>query len=105
IFETLEAHGPLMAAERDIILDSIEQAVNDAAVKFAEVHSDIQQRFINTLTHDLKNPLTAAWMNAELLTKDTRLPAECVGAAGKIIRSLNRLNSMIHDLLDASRVR
>ncbi len=105
IFETLETHSPLMGVERDIILDSIEQAVNDAAVKFSEIHSDIQQRFINTLTHDLRTPLMAAGMSAEILTKDARMPADCVGYARKITRNLNRLNSMIHDLLDASRVR
>ena len=105
IFETLETHRPLIGVERDIILDSIEQAVNDAAVKFSEVHSDIQQRFINTLTHDLRSPLTAAGMNAQILTMDRRMPTECVAYAGKIIRNLNRLNSMILDLLDASRIR
>src|SRR3954470_23880737 len=47
IFQTLETDGQLSAAQRDIIFDSIEQAVNDAAVEFSEVHADIQQKFIN----------------------------------------------------------
>src|ERR1035437_6875472 len=50
IFQVLETDGQLAAALRDIVLDAIEQAVNDAAVKFTEIHTDIQQGFVNTLT-------------------------------------------------------
>jgi signal transduction histidine kinase len=106
IFEALETDGPLEAATRDIILDSIEQAVNDAAVEFSEVHADIQQKFISTLTHDLKNPITAAKVNAEIIARaGSGIPALYVTSASRIVTSLNRVSSMIHDLLDASRVR
>ena len=105
IFQVLENDGTLTEIQRDIILDSIEQAVNDAAVKFSEIHTDIQQTFVNTLTHDLKNPITAAKMNAQLVLgrSDTSKPS--IDSARRIIASLNRLDSMIHDLLDASRIR
>ena len=105
IFQVLENEGQLDSVQRDIIFDSIEQAVNDAAVEFSEVHLDIQQKFVNTLTHDLKNPITAAKMNAQLILKRTDAHEPSVQSAKRIIASLNRLESMIHDLLDASRVR
>ena len=105
IFQVLEVEGPLSNVQRDIILDSIEQAVNDAAVKFSEVHADIQEKFVTTLTHDLKNPLTAAKMNAQLIIRCSDKPEVCIASASRIIASLNRLNAMIHDLLDASRIR
>ncbi len=105
IFQVLESQGPLGGAQRDIILDSIEQAVNDAAVEFSEVHADIQQKFINTLTHDLKNPITAAKTNAEIILRRADTPEVAVKSTKRIIGSLNRLTAMIHDLLDASRVR
>jgi hypothetical protein len=56
LFQTLEEDGPVAPYQRDIILDSIEQAVNDAAVEFSQVHTDIQKKFINTLTRHLKTP-------------------------------------------------
>src|SRR6185295_10654121 len=90
---------------RDIIFDSIEQAVNDAAVEFSEVHADIQQRFINTLTHDLKNPIAAAKANADLILRRSQTIEPNVRSARRIIGSLNRLTSMINDLLDANRIR
>jgi signal transduction histidine kinase len=104
-FQLLEAKGPLGTAQRDIILDSIEQAVNGAAVEFSEVHADIQQKFINTLTHDLRNPITAAKMNADIIIKRSEASEPSIQSAKRIVGSLNRLSAMIHDLLDASRIR
>lgn len=105
IFEGLEPSGQLSKIERDIILDSIEQAVNDAVVRFSEVHADIQQKFVNTLTHDLKTPITSAKMNAQLIAKRPESPDLCMKSATRITASLDRLDSMIHDLLDVSRLR
>ncbi len=105
IFQVLEREGPLEQSPRDIILDSVEQAVNDAAVEFSEVHADIQQKFINTLTHDLKTPISSAKMNAEMILRRSDTSADSASYARKAVGSLNRLNSMIHDLLDASLVR
>jgi signal transduction histidine kinase len=105
ISEFLEVDGLLPGPQRDIIFDSIEQAVNDAAVEFSEVHADIQEKFINTLTHDLKNPLSAASANAELILRRSETLEPNRLSARRIIGSLNRLRNMIHDLLDASRVR
>jgi signal transduction histidine kinase len=105
IFEVLETQGQLSVIHRDIIFSSIEQAVNDAAVKFSEVHADIQQKFVNTLTHDLKTPITAAKMSAQLILKRSDKPDDCIRSASRIIGNLNRLDSMIHDLLDVSRLR
>jgi len=91
--------------QRDIILDSVEQAVNDAAVKFTEIHSEIQQKFVNTLTHDLQNPISAARMNAQLILKRSDNPEACVSSGNRIVASLNRLTAMIRDLLDGSSLR
>ncbi|MBC7385884.1 MAG: HAMP domain-containing histidine kinase [Cryobacterium sp.] len=104
IFQVLETDGQMSLLERDIILDSIEQAVNDAAVKFSEVHAEIQQKFIDTLTHDLKNPISAAKLNAQLIKKSDSIEKHAT-LSDRIVGSLNRLEAMIHDLLDAGRVR
>ncbi|MGZ3694064.1 MAG: sensor histidine kinase [Bdellovibrionota bacterium] len=106
LFQFLEEGGhPLSPEQRDIILDSIEQAVNDAAVNFTEIHADIQQKFVNTLTHDLQTPISAAKLNAELILKRSGKPEASIISASRIVVSLNRLTSMIHDLLDGSRLR
>jgi signal transduction histidine kinase len=105
LFQVLETEGPLAQGPRDIVLDSIEQAVNDAVVKFTELHTDIQQTFIHTLTHDLKTPIWVARTNANLISKGASLTDPHKKSIRNILVSLNRLDSMIHDLLDVSRVR
>ena len=105
IFLVLEEEGQIPAVQRDIILDTIEQAVNDAAVEFSEVHKEIQQKFVNTLTHDLKNPIAASKMNAQLILRRSDLPESTLNSARRIVGAQNRLEGMIHDLLDASRIR
>ncbi len=106
LFHFLEEEGTLLTPkQRDIVLDSIEQAVNDAATRFTEIHAEIQQKFVNTLTHDLQNPISAAKMNAKMILKRSDKPEACISSANRIVASLNRLTSMIHDLLDGSKLR
>ena len=106
LFQFLEEEDLLLTPQqRDIVLNSIEQAVNDAAVNFTELHADIQKKFVNTLTHDLQNPISAAKINAQLILKRSDKPEACISSANRIVASLNRLSSMIHDLLDGSRLR
>jgi signal transduction histidine kinase len=105
LFDALETQGPLATPARDIVLDSIEQAVNDAVVEFTEVHADIQQKFFDTLTHDLRTPVAVARMNAEITLKRADLAEPTIAAQKNILISLNRLKSMIENLLDGSRIR
>jgi len=105
IFEALEEDDSLPTVQRDIILDSIEQAVNDAAVEFSEAYTDLQQAFVNTLTHDLQNPITAAKSNADLVLRRPDVSEPTIRSTKRIIGNLNRLTAMIHDLLDANRIR
>ena len=105
LFEVLETPGPLPRPARDIVLDSIEQAVNDAVVEFTEVLADIQQKFFDTLTHDLRTPVAVARMNAQVTIKRGGLTDPAIAAQNNILISLNRLDSMIQNLLDGSRIR
>ena len=105
LFEILETEGPLAKPARTIVLDSIEQAVNDAVVEFTEVLADIQQKFFDTLTHDLRTPVAVARMNAQVTLKRGDLAEPAIAAQNNILISLNRLDSMIQNLLDGSRIR
>jgi len=50
---------PLSPVEREIIVCAVEQAVNDAATQFSETNRDIQEKFTDTLAHDLRWSITA----------------------------------------------
>lgn len=61
----------------------------------------VREKFVATLTHDLRNPLTAAQMCGELIrrTSGTDGTSEL---AERLIANIQRADSMIQDLLDAS---
>jgi signal transduction histidine kinase len=66
---------------------------------------ELRERFVLTLSHDLRNPLTAARTSAQMIQ---RQPDECqkhMAAAHRIEHNIDRVDSMITDLLDVSRIR
>jgi signal transduction histidine kinase len=105
IFQVLEEEAPLGTRERDIILDSIEQAVNDAATQFSQTLQDIQKLFMVTLTHDLRDPINVVKMGTQLTLRRLERGDSHVDVAVRMISAIDRLDTMIQDLLDASRLR
>lgn len=78
-------------------------------VQELEKERSLREGFMNTLTHDLRTPLTAAKMSAQILTKkmaQAGLDAASVQKmAARIEYNMDRADRMIRDLLDSSRVR
>ena len=66
---------------------------------------EIREKFVLTLTHDLRTPLTAAKMNAELLLLDHDLVKFKETMIKGILSNIERVNVMIQDLLDANQIR
>jgi len=105
IFQVLEEEAPLGVEDRDIIIGSIEQAVNDAATQFSETLRDIQELFMVTLTHDLRNPINVVKMGTQLTLRRLERGDTHTDVAARMLNAINRLDSMIQNLLDASRLR
>jgi signal transduction histidine kinase len=105
VFQVLEEEAPLTSRERDIIITSIEQAVNDAATQFSETLSEIQELFMVTLTHDLKNPLNVMRMGTHLVLRRFERGDSYFDITARMLGALDRLDMMIQNLLDASRLR
>jgi len=105
IFQVLEEEALLGVEDRDIIIGSIEQAVNDAATQFSETLRDIQELFMVTLTHDLRNPINVVKMGTQLTLRRLERGDSHMDVAARMLSAINRLDSMIQNLLDASRLR
>jgi signal transduction histidine kinase len=105
IFQVLEEEAPLEVRDRDIIIGSIEQAVNDAATQFSETLRDIQELFMVTLTHDLRNPINVVKMGTQLILRRLERGDTHMDVVARMLGAINRLDSMIQNLLDASRLR
>jgi signal transduction histidine kinase len=105
IFQVLEEEAPLGVRERDIIIGSIEQAVNDAATQFSKTLRDVQELFMLTLTHDLRNPINVVKMGTQLLLRRMEPGDADMNVTLRMLTAVDRLDSMIQNLLDASRLR
>ncbi|HZH13749.1 MAG TPA: PAS domain-containing protein [Archangium sp.] len=77
----------------------------ESALSRLESERDLRERFVATLTHDLRTPLTAAKMGAQLLARKASDPDAVLKSAVRIGESLDRADRMIRDLLDANRIR
>jgi PAS domain S-box-containing protein len=75
-----------------------------AATELREV-ALLRETLIGTLGHDLRNPLSAILMSAQLLQQDAGLSDRALRAVQRIATSGNRMQRMVHDLLDFARSR
>lgn len=105
ICEVMEEEAPLSSIEREVIVCAVEQAVNDATTEFSDTLQDIQEKITDTLAHDLRGPITAAKLSAQFIMTNPQDVDRCAGAAARISLSMDRIDLMIFDLLDASRLR
>ncbi|MBA2405107.1 MAG: sensor histidine kinase [Bdellovibrionales bacterium] len=113
--EVLEEDAPLNQIEREIIICSIEQAVNDAATQFSESLSSLndqlneekqlRDKFVASLSHDLRTPLTTIKMIAQMLAKKSHGPEEIIKTSARIVTAVDRVDTMIQDLLDFTHFR
>lgn len=77
----------------------------EAMVTTLEDERHIRENFVATLTHDLRTPLTAAKISAQLLTRKAHDEVHVHRMAVRIQENIERADLMIRDLLDVGRIR
>lgn len=80
----------------------------DLSSTITELHRErsLRELFVAVLAHDLRGPLTAAKLAAHLLARAEDLDAsDRTEVEGTINRNIVRMDGMIQDLLDVSRMR
>lgn len=75
------------------------------AINNLESEQKMREQFVSLLTHDLRNPLSAAKISAQALGRSTLTPEKQTSLSGRIVDSINRANGMIENLLDANRIK
>lgn len=105
IFTTVRTHGVNIASkERDIIEESIDIAICEAITGYNLVNEKINETFIASLSHDLRNPLHVANAVAQLIQVKWSDP-ELISLAKRICKKLREVDEMIQTLLDASQLK
>lgn len=70
-----------------------------------EEERDLREKFVSTLSHDLRTPLTAARMSAQLILRQPDMTEPGRALANRVVSNIDRVDRMIRDLLDANRIR
>jgi signal transduction histidine kinase len=104
VFEVLSEPKTLSNREIDIIIKSIDQAMSESLTAYFLVHQGIREQFVAMLTHDLRNPLSAIRASADLMRLNPDRKEQMSVLTGRIAENTRRVDQMIQDLLDASRV-
>lgn len=65
---------------------------------------DMKTQFVETVSHDLKNPLSVILGFVQLLELETTLPARSKTSLNGIKQSAYHINALISDLLDLARI-
>ena len=101
VLQTLELFAQLIATQ----LDSDDRlARSDEELSASYDRAKLREQFIAVLGHDLRNPLQAISMAAEMLLLDP-LPAAAQRNVRRIQGSVERMSDLVHDILDFARGR
>lgn len=76
-----------------------------ARAEVLKLESELRDQFVSLLSHDLRNPLSAAHMNSELIARTTCNVENHAEMARRSIKHINRATEMITDLLDANQIK
>lgn len=111
VLSSLEKETTLSPNDYETIQRTFDQATQETLIEFFLVHAKLREQFMNTLSHDLRNPIGIARMGADVIKEiaqtiqDPDIKKDLSGLADRIGRNMKRADRMIQDLLDASILR
>lgn len=102
IFSFVQERGLfLRKGEAEIIGKSIELVARESISGYSAASRELNEAFITSLSHDLRNPLNVASASAQLIELTTSDPRS--GALAKrVLKKLREADAMIQTLLDAA---
>ncbi|WP_426105715.1 sensor histidine kinase [Massilia sp. TSP1-1-2] len=82
--------------------EAIDQSLTESVGRYSRMLRESQSVFLAILGHDVRNPLGAISMGAQILLQDEALTERQQIVAKSIFASTNRVNELVGDLLDFS---
>ncbi len=92
-----------LAQQRDHANDERDASRSDVAGLLEE--RQVRERFVALLSHDLRSPLTSIAVDAQRLERKPGDAAFTSRIVPRVLRAVHRIDHMIQDMLDASRLR
>lgn len=106
--KTINSVVQLHINESDIIQKSFDKALQEAMISFFLVHGRLREQFVAGLTHDLRNPIGAVKLAAELMEEilaengENETSKELKALSLRVLKNARRADRMVQDMLDAS---
>lgn len=66
---------------------------------------ETREKFVSLIIHDLRTPLSAAKMAAQLMVRKKDDPETTTLLIGRVVENANRMEAMIRDLLDTNKIK
>ena len=82
--------------------EAIDQAQTESMARYTKLLRDAQSLFLAILGHDVRSPLGAVSMGAQVLLHDQTLPSKVLKVGLRIFNSAKRVDEIVRDLLDFS---
>ncbi|SHN26516.1 Signal transduction histidine kinase [Duganella sacchari] len=82
--------------------ESIDQAQTESMARYSRMLREAQNLFLAILGHDVRTPLGAVSMGAQVLLMDQTLPSKALKVGLRILNSSKRMDAIVRDLLDFS---
>lgn len=82
--------------------EAIDQAQTESMARYSRMLREAQHLFLAILGHDVRTPLGAVSMGAQVLLMDQTLPSKALKVGLRILNSSKRMDAIIRDLLDFS---
>lgn len=82
--------------------EAIDQAQSESMARYSKLLRDAQSLFLAILGHDVRSPLGAVSMGAQVLLHDKSLPPKVAKIGQRIFNSSKRVDEIVRDLLDFS---
>ncbi len=80
--------------------EAIDQSTAKGVQSYTEQVDETREIFLAILGHDLRNPIAAIKLGAYVLSKNENLDVRSSKMADEMVGTVERMDSLIHDLLD-----
>lgn len=82
--------------------EAIDQALSESMTRYTDMLREAQNLFLAILGHDVRTPLGAISMGAQVILHDQDMPSKAVKVGQRIFNSAKRMDEIVRDLLDFS---
>jgi signal transduction histidine kinase len=100
---SVNPHSPHEIEDMVRFNEAIDQALCESIARYAEAAEASRDMFLGILGHDLRTPLGAILLAADVLLRTDELGAKATKLSSRIYTSVKRANRIVSDLLDLTR--